>query len=102
VGFLCSYGTQISTRLNFELNSQLGLAQSIGSQHYLRKTLFNAGSLEISVYLSDIPQHSIHVGYIAPPEIKLIADLRVSMVTFNNEFHLLKVGEGLEGKIRRS
>jgi len=38
---------------------------------------------------------------VAPPEVKLLVNLRISVVAFNEELCLLKVGEGPEGKVGR-
>ena len=75
--------------------------ESIGLQHYLRKILFNTSSLEMLMHLSGILQCNTCAGRMVPPKIKLFINLGVRMVVFNEEFHLLKVSECLEGKVQR-
>jgi hypothetical protein len=68
---------------------------------YLRKIFFNAGGLEILVHLLGSLQRNTHIRHMVPPETKLFVNLRISVITFDKEFCLLKVSEGAEGKVWR-
>lgn len=77
------------------------LMSNIGSRHYLRKVVFNTGGLKILVHFPSVLQCHAHIGCMTPPKIKLFINLRISVIAFDKEFSLLKVGKGLEGKIWR-
>ena len=77
------------------------LMSNIGSRHYLRKVVFNTGGLKILVHFLSVLQRHARVGCVTPPKIELFVNLRISVIAFDKEFGLFKVGKGLEGKIWR-
>jgi len=77
-------------------------AQNDRLQHYLREILFDTGIMETAVHFPCILQRNRRTRPMAPPEIELLVNLGIGVVTFDEEFRLLKVAEGREREVGRS